>query len=73
VILRPFALLTCADTDVIVPEPLAGCTPYSLHSAEATAHEAKEFHLQQVHKPLPDKVSMHMPQPQLTAIGDVPC
>lgn len=43
----------CAD------QSLAGCTPYSLHSAEqtATGYEAKEFHLQQVHKPLPDKVS----------------
>jgi hypothetical protein len=46
----------CAD------QSLAGCTPYSLHSAEqtATGYEAKEFHLQQVHKPLPDKVSAGM-------------
>lgn len=35
----------------------AGGTPYSLHNLEQGAvYEAKEFHLQQAHKPLPDKV-----------------
>jgi hypothetical protein len=44
----------------------AGATPYSLHNLDApSGYEAKEFHLQQVHKALPDKVSMHMPQLQL--------
>lgn len=34
----------------------SGGTPYSLHSLDASGFEAKEFHLQQAHKPLPDKV-----------------
>jgi hypothetical protein len=38
----------------------SGGTPYSLHSLDASGFEAKEFHLQQVHKPLPDKVSTYM-------------
>lgn len=33
-----------------------GGTPYSLHNVDASAFQSKEFHLQQVHKPLPDKV-----------------
>lgn len=38
----------------------AGATPYSLHNLDApSGYEAKEFHLQQVHKPLPDKVSAY--------------
>lgn len=38
----------------------SGGTPYSLHSLDPAGLEAKEFHLQQVHKPLPDKVGcMH--------------
>lgn len=35
----------------------SGATPYSLHNLEQGAvYEAKEFHLQQALKPLPDKV-----------------